>query len=934
MKTTSTLVSVLAVLSTLAPACGDEGDGSTTGCESDQSCDDGNSCTVDTCTGDRRCIHTAVTVDDGITCTTDACDNLSGEVTHTPNHALCPSQTCVTTNACDPQNGDPVTGCNEQPVTVSDGVDCTTDACDANGLVTHTPDHGACPDADGITCTEPQCDAVLGCIEDTNDLACTPSNACVASAVCEPVAGDPTTGCLDVWVSVDDNVDCTVDACDTATGIISHTPDHGACTEVDGFTCTVPACDLLLDCIEVAHDTACDDGQACSSDTCDPATGDSQTGCAYALSHVSCDDGVNCTTDTCAPGSGCANTADDNACEPTDYCNVVNDCQLRRPFLATAVITEIMLGAGELIEVHNPGTSDGDLFSFTLAASMLSATVRAASDPSGANGDPVLAPAGGVIYGVPNPADPADIPVDATFVYGDAGAGGLLSPSGDRVALRSPVAGTLDEVDFRNLHTDPDTAVPADAFPARAGSSIQLDPAQLDPAANDDGDNWCITFRSAHTAGAGNGSCTEFVINEIMYDGAIGADTSDAGKSFIELAGPGGAVVANLRVRGVEAGTTSTGVPQQPDIRVGALLTGARARVGGIFVIADNSAGPNTVVPANRIDLAATLEGGFENGVDALQLLLDDGAGSVAFLDALSYGTPANNITADTVNGFPLFEGTPSIDVNQQISLARDLASTDTHNNAVDFVADPSPSPGVPNQPVSTTVTAVSPNDGLASVATPGVVITGTDIAFNAVVTLAGAAIPTAQCSYAGIPTQIVCTAQVSSAVIRGDVVVQNTADRGGTSGALAAGWTYTGVLNETDFAGEADWCNLQFPPSFSVQTGQSIEPIYGRIYETGITEPAGAHPGVIAELGFAASGANPVTTSWLFYSATFNTQLGNDDEYQASFTAPAAGSYLYTYRFSLDEGLNFTYCDLDGAGANAALSFDPLQLGVMTVTP
>ena len=47
--------------------------------------------------------------------------------------------------------------------------------------------------------------------------------------------------------------------------------------------------------------------------------------------------------------------------------------------------------------------------------------------------------------------------------------------------------------------------------------------------------------------------------------------------------------------------------------------------------------------------------------------------------------------------------------------------------------------------------------------------------------------------------------------------------------------------------------------------------------------------------------------------------------------TAPAAGSYAYTSRASFD-GVNWTYCDLDGAGDNGGLDFSTSQLGAMTV--
>jgi hypothetical protein len=73
---------------------------------------------------------------------------------------------------------------------------------------------------------------------------------------------------------------------------------------------------------------------------------------------------------------------------------------------------------------------------------------------------------------------------------------------------------------------------------------------------------------------------------------------------------------------------------------------------------------------------------------------------------------------------------------------------------------------------------------------------------------------------------------------------------------------------------------------------------------------------------------------AWTWFPATYNTQVGADDEFVGSLTAPLlTGSYSYTYRFTFD-GQSWTYCDLDGAGANPALDFSAAQLGTMTVTP
>jgi hypothetical protein len=110
---------------------------------------------------------------------------------------------------------------------------------------------------------------------------------------------------------------------------------------------------------------------------------------------------------------------------------------------------------------------------------------------------------------------------------------------------------------------------------------------------------------------------------------------------------------------------------------------------------------------------------------------------------------------------------------------------------------------------------------------------------------------------------------------------------------------------------------------------------IFGRIFEDGITQPNGADPSILAEVGLGPSASDPrAVSTWIFSGAQFNTQSGNDDEYMQTLTSPAAGTFSYTYRFSRDDGLTFTYCDLNGAGSNGGLDFETGQLGVLTVTP
>ncbi len=138
--------------------------------------------------------------------------------------------------------------------------------------------------------------------------------------------------------------------------------------------------------------------------------------------------------------------------------------------------------------------------------------------------------------------------------------------------------------------------------------------------------------------------------------------------------------------------------------------------------------------------------------------------------------------------------------------------------------------------------------------------------------------------------------------------------------------------LNETGLPLECDYCNLQFPSTMSVQTGQVTPTVYGQLFEAGLTEAPGSAAAVLVQLGYGPLGSDPRAGGWSWFAATFNTQVGNNDEYQAGFIAPVAGSYSYTFRYSLDGGQSFSAGDLDGAGANGGLVFSPAQLGVVTV--
>ena len=137
-----------------------------------------------------------------------------------------------------------------------------------------------------------------------------------------------------------------------------------------------------------------------------------------------------------------------------------------------------------------------------------------------------------------------------------------------------------------------------------------------------------------------------------------------------------------------------------------------------------------------------------------------------------------------------------------------------------------------------------------------------------------------------------------------------------------------------------ADYCILQYPSSLTVTQGQRTETVYGQLYEGGLTDTnPGPVAGLKAEVGYGPLSSNPTTaTIWRYFPTTFNVKVGNNLEFAGTLTAPSVAAtthFAYAYRFSLDDGLNWTYCDNNGAGSNLGpTSFDPAQLGDMTVNP
>lgn len=126
-------------------------------------------------------------------------------------------------------------------------------------------------------------------------------------------------------------------------------------------------------------------------------------------------------------------------------------------------------------------------------------------------------------------------------------------------------------------------------------------------------------------------------------------------------------------------------------------------------------------------------------------------------------------------------------------------------------------------------------------------------------------------------------------------------------------------------------WCNLKHPTSLTISSGSTSMPIYGRVFSKGCTENAKQCTTILGQVGWGPTTADPsqAPTRFNWVDAMLNTghTSNNNDEHQAKITPSTPGSYRLFYRFSGDGGVNWTYCDTNGAPP-----FSPSDAGSLTV--
>ncbi|MCH7596551.1 MAG: RHS repeat-associated core domain-containing protein, partial [Planctomycetes bacterium] len=266
-------------------------------CTDDAGCDDGDACNGDETCVDGACASgTLLDCDDGIDCTDDACAN--DVCSNTDN---CTAGTCNTdTGECDIMACTSGTECD-------DGNDCTDDSCEGGACV-NANNTDACDDTDACTTGDACADGV-----------CAGTATDCGTQTCDPVTGN----CVDCSddADCDDGIECTVDICNA--GTCENTDSDPRCN--DGLFCTgTETCDPNSEDADV-------EGCVASGDPCDPLSftpicEERTESCSACILNADCDDGVACTDDSCDEVNDVVvNTVNDANCNITSLVDTAGD---------------------------------------------------------------------------------------------------------------------------------------------------------------------------------------------------------------------------------------------------------------------------------------------------------------------------------------------------------------------------------------------------------------------------------------------------------------------------------------------------------------------------------------------------------------------------------------------------------------------------------
>lgn len=812
-----------------------------------------------------------------------------------------------------------------------DGNPCTMDVC-TSGLASHPLASAGAP-CGGTNV----CDAAGLCVGCVVASDCGASTAChlfaCTSGVCSStnvtagtvVSNAPTGNCRsdqcdglgsvamnaidDTDHPVDDGLQCTVDTCNA--GLPVHPP------AAQGATCSQGGrheCNATGQCVACLLASECPAGGTCQSASCTTGVcgfvaavasvlpvaqqvagncqllrcdGTAQTPVSQTDdSDVPPDDGNPCTLDTCLAGSPVHPPAPASTpCGPSLVCDGAGHCG------NCASATDCPAGNACQNRECNAGVCG---FTFVSSGTVVAnpAVGDCRSDQCDGAGNITAAA-----------TDPTDLPVDGNQCTLDVCTAGVASnPPASAGTPCSQGGGTLcDGTGACLAPLAVLTLTPSDGGSARASTPIAV---TFNQATNP------ATLTAQTAVGACSGSIQVSVNDFASCAGFTSATPAMTGSNTIATLVPAPGLLVNrtYKVRVTTAATSAAGgaLPATFTSPAGFSTTNPLVASSGVVISQVYGGGGNTGAPYRNdfIEL-------HNRGTTSVSV-----AGwSVQYASATGTSTWLVTPLAGTILPGGYY-------------LVQEAAGAGTT--------------GTLPAPNATGTIAMSSTSGKVALLNVATALTGACPASAAIVDLVGFG-TTANCSEtapAPAPSNTTsalrglagCTDTSSNAA---DFVAATPTPRNDTSTWFAC----TPAQNEAGSPGEVAYCVTQFPLALTVQTGMASPLVYGRIYQSGLTEAPGSNAGITAQFGYGPAAANPeYEAGWNWLSTVFNVQIGNNDEYQTTFTAPGVGAYRYSYRFSLDGGATWTYCDNNqgdtGAGANPGLAFDFEELGVLDVTP
>jgi cysteine-rich repeat protein len=338
----------------------DDGTDGSSGCTSDEECDDGNPCNgSETCGSDGEC-DPGTPLSDGAPCEQDGVEGTCRDEVCVP--VTCGDGDLDAGEECDDGNATSGDGCEDtcrfschEDSECADENVCTDDVCEEGGtgqICAHENNTAECDDGNpctegdtcsGGTCTPGtntcECETTADCAEHEDGdlcngtLVCSPeTHTCVVdpgtvvtcpptSTVCHQLECVPSTGlCEDdnpaEGTACEDDLDaCTDDVCDGAGACT-----HPAITCTDGNVCTDDSCNSSTGCVFTNNSAACDDGNACTGD--DYCAG----GTCHGGMGIACNDRNQCTDDSCDTTTGCVFTPHTRGCDDGDPCTTGDTC--------------------------------------------------------------------------------------------------------------------------------------------------------------------------------------------------------------------------------------------------------------------------------------------------------------------------------------------------------------------------------------------------------------------------------------------------------------------------------------------------------------------------------------------------------------------------------------------------------------------------------